>query len=47
LTFLARLLATGQLKAVVGLEVSWHDLDSALSALRDREVDGKVVLRIN
>ena len=47
LTFLARLLATGQLKAVVGLEVSWHDLDSALSALRDRQVDGKVVLRIN
>jgi NADPH:quinone reductase-like Zn-dependent oxidoreductase len=47
LTFLARLLATGQLKAVVGLEVSWHDLDRALSALRDRQVDGKVVLRIN
>jgi NADPH:quinone reductase-like Zn-dependent oxidoreductase len=47
LTFLARLLATGHLKAVVGLEVSWHDLDSALAALRDRQVDGKVVLRIN
>jgi NADPH:quinone reductase-like Zn-dependent oxidoreductase len=47
LTFLTRLLEAGQLKPEVGLEVSWHDLESALTALRDRQVHGKVVLRID
>jgi NADPH2:quinone reductase len=47
LAYLAGLIDDGLLKAEVGLEVSWHELDRALDALRNRQVDGKVVLRID
>ena len=47
LAFLAGLLERGQIEAKVGLEVSWRDLDRGITALRDREVHGKVVLRID
>ena len=47
LAYMASLVATGHLKAEVGLEVSWKDLARAVAALRDREVEGKVVLRID
>jgi NADPH:quinone reductase-like Zn-dependent oxidoreductase len=47
LGYLAGLLATGQLHVEVGLEVNWQELDRGLAALRDREVPGKVVLRID
>ncbi|MDR0358722.1 MAG: zinc-binding dehydrogenase, partial [bacterium] len=47
LGYLAGLLAAGKLKAPVGLEVSWRELGRATEALRDRRVNGKVVLQID
>ncbi|MGH7911313.1 MAG: zinc-binding dehydrogenase [Candidatus Dormibacteraceae bacterium] len=46
LSFMARLVAEGRLQPQIGLEVSWTELTSALEALRDRRVEGKVVLHI-
>jgi NADPH2:quinone reductase len=47
LGFLARLVAEGRLRPQVGLEVSWRDLATGIAALRERRVNGKVVLRID
>ena len=47
LAYLASLLARGDLRPQIGLEVSWRDLGTALAALRDRQVNGKAVLRID
>jgi len=47
LEYLARLMGEGKLQPQVGLEVSWKDLGRAMSALRNRQVNGKVVLRID
>jgi NADPH:quinone reductase-like Zn-dependent oxidoreductase len=47
LAFLARLLGSGQLEAQIGLEVSWRDFGTAVSSLRDRKVNGKVVLHVD
>ena len=47
LGFLASLISSGQLKPQVGLEVSWKELGTAMSALRDRSVNGKAVLNID
>jgi len=43
---LARMVATGHLQVQVGLEVGWDEAARAVSALLDRQVDGKAVLRI-
>jgi NADPH:quinone reductase len=47
LAYLASLLARGDLRPQIGLEVSWRDLGTALAALRDRRVNGKAVLLID
>jgi len=47
LAYLASLLARGDLRPQIGLEVSWRDLGTALAALRDRQVNGKAVLLID
>jgi NADPH:quinone reductase-like Zn-dependent oxidoreductase len=47
LAYLAGLMGQGRLQPQVGLEVSWRDLGQAATALRDRRVNGKVVLRID
>jgi NADPH2:quinone reductase len=47
LSYLARLMGTGRLEAQVGLQVSWRDLGSATEALRERRVNGKVVLKVD
>jgi NADPH:quinone reductase len=46
LAALARLLATGRLRVVVGLELPWTELPKAIDALRQRAVNGKAILRI-
>jgi NADPH:quinone reductase-like Zn-dependent oxidoreductase len=46
LGFLVSLMDLGKLEPQVGLEVSWKDLGAAVSALRDRRVNGKAVLLI-
>ena len=45
--YLARLIGAGRLRAEVGLEVSWRELGRAAAALRDRQVNGKVVLTVD
>lgn len=47
LAFMARLIAEGRLAPQVGLDVSWRDIVDALEALRNRQVRGKVVIRID
>jgi NADPH:quinone reductase len=47
LTFMARLVGEGRLDPQIGLEVSWREAETALDALRDRRVQGKVVLDID
>lgn len=47
LGYLASLLASGELKAEVSLEQSWKEAPAALRALRERQVRGKAVLRID
>jgi NADPH:quinone reductase-like Zn-dependent oxidoreductase len=47
LELLARLVAEGRLDPGVGLEAGWEDLNDALDALANREVSGKVVLRLS
>ena len=47
LGYLAGLVAAGKLRAPVGLEVSWRELARATEALRNRQVNGKVVLEID
>jgi NADPH2:quinone reductase len=45
--YMARLMGDGKLKPQVGLQVSWKELGRAIAALRDRQVNGKVVFTIN
>jgi NADPH:quinone reductase len=47
LGYLAQLLGEGRLRPQIGVEVSWEQLDTAIAALRDRQVEGKVVLLID
>jgi NADPH:quinone reductase-like Zn-dependent oxidoreductase len=47
LTYLAQLTGESRLHPHVGMEVSWRDLPSAVDALRDRRVEGKVIIRID
>ena len=47
LAFMARLIAEGRLQPQVGLQVSWREVESALAALRERRVQGKVVLEVD
>jgi NADPH:quinone reductase-like Zn-dependent oxidoreductase len=46
LALLVRLVAEGRLDPGVGLEADWTELNGALDALANREVSGKVVLRV-
>jgi NADPH:quinone reductase-like Zn-dependent oxidoreductase len=43
---LGRLVAEGRLDTGIGLEGSWDEVDVAIDALRERQVQGKAVLRI-
>lgn len=47
LSFLAGLVGEGKLRPQIGLQVSWRDLGNAIEALRERRVNGKVVLTID
>jgi NADPH:quinone reductase-like Zn-dependent oxidoreductase len=47
LAYLAHLIGQGRLTPQIGLEVSWRDLGQAVAALRDRQVNGKAVLRVD
>jgi NADPH:quinone reductase len=47
LTLLANEIGAGRLKPQVGLEASWRDPLGALEALRERRLEGKVVLNID
>jgi NADPH:quinone reductase-like Zn-dependent oxidoreductase len=47
LAYLAQLIGQGRLTPQIGLEVSWRDLGQAVAALRDRQVNGKAVLRVD
>jgi NADPH:quinone reductase-like Zn-dependent oxidoreductase len=47
LGFLAGLVGEGRLRPQIGLEVSWRDVGAGIAALRERRVNGKVVLRID
>lgn len=46
LTTLVNLVAAGKLTPAIGLETSWHELHSALTALQDRRIQGKAVIHI-
>lgn len=46
LAFLAELVAAGRLHPTIGIEVGWHDAVRAFAALRERQVNGKAVMRI-
>jgi len=46
LGLLASLIASGDLKPQVGYEGTWQDPRPAIYALRDREIEGKAVLRV-
>ena len=43
LASLVSLIEKGKLNPQIGLEESWHKLGQTLAALRDRQVNGKVV----
>ena len=47
LTFLVTLVATGKLTAPIGLETSWHELIPALTALHDRQIEGKAIFHVS
>jgi NADPH2:quinone reductase len=47
LEYMAGLMGEGKLKPQVGLQVGWTELGRAIAALRDRQVNGKVVLTID
>jgi NADPH:quinone reductase-like Zn-dependent oxidoreductase len=47
IAYLARLIGEGRLRAEIGLEVGWRELGRAVAALRDRQVNGKVVLTVD
>ena len=47
LATLVSLVASGKLTPEIGLEDSWRNLSRAVTALRDRHVNGKVVLHID
>ncbi|MBV9280555.1 MAG: zinc-binding dehydrogenase [Chloroflexi bacterium] len=47
LTYLARLTGEGRLRPQIGLELGWRELGAAMEALRNRKVNGKVVLSID
>jgi NADPH:quinone reductase-like Zn-dependent oxidoreductase len=47
LSYLAKLVGEGRLQPQIGMEVSWRELGKAMAALRDRRVQGKVVLLID
>jgi NADPH:quinone reductase-like Zn-dependent oxidoreductase len=44
---LVSLVASGKLAPDVGLEESWHNLPRAVTALRERKVNGKAVLLVD
>ncbi len=46
LALLSSLVASGELKPQIEAEASWRELASTLSALRDRRINGKAILRI-
>ncbi len=46
LSYLAQLVGEKRLRPQIGMEVSWQQLDAAIAALRDRKIEGKVVLMI-
>jgi NADPH:quinone reductase len=47
LTYMAGLAGQGRLRPEIGMEVSWRDVSAAVEALRDRRVQGKVVLLVD
>jgi NADPH:quinone reductase-like Zn-dependent oxidoreductase len=47
LTYLAGLIGAGRLTPQIGLQVSWRELGRAVTALRDRQVNGKAVLTVD
>ncbi len=47
LATLVSLVASGKLTPEIGLADSWHNLSRAITALRDRKVNGKAVLHID
>lgn len=47
LTSLVTLVAAGKLMAPIGLETSWHELVPALTALKDRKIQGKAVFHVS
>jgi NADPH:quinone reductase-like Zn-dependent oxidoreductase len=47
LSYLAQLVGEERLRPQIGVEVSWQQLETAIAALRDRQVEGKVVLIID
>ncbi len=47
LATLVSLVASGKLTPEIGLADSWHNLSRAITALRDRNVNGKAVLHID
>jgi len=47
LVTLVSLVASGKLTPEIGLEDSWHNLASAVTALRERKVNGKAVLHVD
>ena len=47
LATLVSLVASGKLTPEIGLEESWHNLARAVTALRERKVNGKAVLHVD
>jgi NADPH2:quinone reductase len=47
LAYMARLMGEGKLTPQIGLQVGWRELGRAIVALRNRQVNGKVVLAID
>lgn len=47
LTFLVRLVSAGKLTTPIGLETSWHELIPALTALQNRQIQGKAVFHVS
>jgi NADPH2:quinone reductase len=46
LTLLVSMVASGSLRPQVGIEANWRELGEVITALRERRVGGKVVLRV-
>jgi len=47
LATLVSLVASGKLTPEIGLEDSWYNLSRAVTALRERKVNGKAVLHVD